>query len=130
MNILKLMSLVLFLLFAVNANSTQYKFVAGDNSFSTKVCVLAGSDDKARLSRSKGYPNDSGRLIANTVRCNDMTIASFAKKYQAMNTFKYLNGLTKLSLREYDTSVEIQDVTTAANDNSDVVKVIYVRSAK
>ena len=59
-----------------------------------------------------------------------MTIASFAKKYQAMNTFQYLNGLTKLSLREYDTSVEIQDVTTAANDNSDVVKVIYVRSAK
>ena len=124
------MSLVLLLLFAVNANSTQYKFVAGDNSFATKVCVLAGSDDKSMLRRSKDYSIYSSRVIANTILCNNITIASFAKKYQAMNAFQYLNGLTKSSLREYDTNVEILDVTTAANDNSDIVKVIYVRSAK
>lgn len=130
MNILKLMSLVLLLFFATNVKATQYKFVAGDNSFATNACVLAGSDDKARLRRSKDYSNYTPRDIANTIQCNNMTIASFAKKYQAMNTYSYLNKLTKLSLREYDTNVEIQDVTTAAADTSDVVKVIVVRSAR
>lgn len=126
------MPLVILLPLAFNANSTQYKFVAGDNSFATKVCVLAGSDNKSKLKRSKQFSFDNGKAIANSVRCNDMPIASFAKKYNAMNTFKYLNRLSKPSLREYDTKIEIQDITNADSDSGsgDVVQVIYVRSAK
>lgn len=128
MNILKLMSFIVLAFLAFNAYSTKYKFVATDNSFATKVCVLAGSDNKSQLRKSKQYATDTNRSIANNVRCNNMTIASFAKKYHAMNAFNYLNRMTKSSLRIYDTKVEVQDITAA--NSSDDVKVIYVRSAK
>ncbi len=124
------MSVIVFAFLAFNAYSIQYKFVATDNSFATKVCVFAGSDNKGKLRRAKQFSFDNGRAIANTVRCNDMSIASFAKKYHAMNTFNYLNKRTKSSLRIYDTKVEVQDITTAANHSSDDVQIIYVRSAK
>lgn len=124
------MSFIILSFLAFNSYSTQYKFIASDNSFATKVCILAGSDNKGKLRRAKQFSFDSGRTIANTVRCNDMNIASFAKKYNAMNTFNYLNRLTRASIRDYDTKVEVQDLTTAVNDNNDVVQVIYVRSAK
>jgi len=130
MNILKLMTFIVLAFLAFNAYSTKYKFVASDNSFATKVCVLAGSDNQPKLRRAKQYSSDNGRLIANSVTCNGLTIASFAKKYNAMNTFNYLNKRTKSSLRIYDTKVEIQDITTAANNSSDDVQIIYVRSAK
>ncbi|WP_083926924.1 DUF3718 domain-containing protein [Colwellia piezophila] len=130
MNVLKFILLIVIASFAFNANSIQYKFIAGDNSFATKVCIFAGSDNKKALRRSKQYSIDNVRLIANSVLCNDMPIASFAKKYHAMNTFQYLNRVTKRSLREYETNVEIKDITTAEADTSDVVQIIYVRSAK
>jgi hypothetical protein len=39
--------------------------------------------------------------------------------------------LTKPSLREYDTKVEIQDITSAAiNSGGEGVQIIYVRSAQ
>lgn len=130
MNILKLMSLFILALFAFNADSTQYKFVAADNSFATKVCVLAGSDEMAKLRRAKQYSYDNGKLIANNVTCNGLAISHFAKKYHAMKSFNYLNKKVKSSLRLYDTKVEIQDITAVSQDNSDDVQVIYVRSAK
>jgi hypothetical protein len=131
MNTLKLMPLIMLFALAFSANAIQYKFVAGDDSFATKVCVLAGSDNKGKLKRSKQHSFDNGRSIANSVRCNDMPIAHFAKKYNAMNTFKYLNRLAKPSLREYDTKVEIQDITSAAiNSGGEGVQIIYVRSAQ
>jgi len=129
MNIMKLMSVIVVSFLAFNAYSVQYKFVATDNSFATKVCVLAGSDEKSKLRRAKEFSFDSGRKIANSVTCNGLAIASFAKKYHAMNTFNYLNKRTKSSLRIYDTKVEVQDITAATN-SSDDVQVIYVRSAK
>ena len=130
MNILKLMSLIILVFLAFSVNATQYKFVGTDNSFATKVCVFAGTDNKLKLKRAKQYSFDSSRAIANSVRCNDMSIGGFAKKYHAMNTFKYLNKLTNAKNRDYDTKVEIQDLTAAVNDNSDTVQVIYVSSAK
>jgi len=130
MNILKLMPFIILIFYAFNTSATQYKFVAGDDSFATKMCIYAGSDNKSRLRRAKEFSFDTPRSIANTIQCNDMTIARFAKKYHAMNTFKYLNRLTRVSLREYDTKVEIKDVTAATSTSSDDVQVIYVRSAK
>jgi len=130
MNILKLMTFIVLAFLAFNAYSTKYKFVASDNSFATKVCVLAGSDEMSKLRRAKQFSADNGKKIANSVRCNGLAISSFAKKYHAMNTFNYLNRLAKPSLRIYDTKVEVQDITTAANNSVDDVQIIYVRSAK
>ncbi len=69
----------------------QYQFIAMDNSRETQLCVNVGNNnvpDVKKVLRSLGY---NQRLNINTIACNDLSLARFAFKYDASDTFKYVN---------------------------------------
>ena len=126
---------VVIVLLSFNANATKYKFIATDNSIETKICVFAGSNDQSGLknalrqsARSSAFVNN--RYSVNTIVCNDMVMAHFAHKYDALDTFAYLNRLTKVKDKILTTSVEIKDIAAVLNRRNEETKIIYVGSAK
>lgn len=132
---LSVISVLVILLLPLNANATKYKFIASDNSIETKVCVLAGSNNKSGLIKAlRQSANNSvvinKRSFANNVNCNDMVMAHFAHKYEALDTFGYLNILTNGKNRITPTSVEIKDIAAISNRKNEKIKVIYVSSTK
>lgn len=135
MKILTLIFAVIFVLVALNAKATEYKFIATDSSPETKMCVLAGSNNKLGLKRAirfgvRGSAINTKRFTINNITCNDMVMAHFAHKYDAFDTFKYLNRFTTKKNKIPITSVEIKDIAAALNRNDEKTKVIYVGSAK
>ncbi|NMP30402.1 DUF3718 domain-containing protein [Thalassotalea sp. M1531] len=125
MNLIKLVSFSAGLIFASTSMAQQYQFVAMDNSLETKLCVKAGNDDAKgvkRVIRQLGVKER--RQHINNIACNDMSAAKFAFKYQATNTFEYLNRLS-YGVNKVNPSVTIKDV---ANKTAKP-KVIYVSTA-
>jgi len=125
MNTLKLTSVVVMILFSYQVNAANYKFVAMDNSISTKMCVLAGSNDKTQLKKTMRLSGHNNRFIANNIKCNDMIMVQFANHYGAANTTKHLNRYTRFINRVPETSVTIRDIA-AVNDEA---KIIYISAA-
>jgi hypothetical protein len=135
MKILNLTTVVVIGLLSFSANATQYKFIATDKSVETKICVLAGSNDKFGLKRvfrqnRRGSVAIDSRFYANHITCNDMVMAHFAYKYDALDTFAYLNGLTNREDKIPNTNVEIKDIVAVSNLTNEKTKIIYVGSAK
>ena len=129
-----LTSAVVIVLLSLNADATKYEFIAKDSSVETKICVLAGSNNKSELRqlirKNKNESSHfSSRAIANNVTCNDMVMAHFAHKYDALDTFKYLNNFTKGENKIPTTSIEIQDITAVSNNKNEETKIIYVSSS-
>lgn len=129
MNIFKLAFTAAIILIFYNANATNYKFVAADQSRETKICVHAGNNNQDRLKATMRLSSDSNKFIANHVKCNDMVMVQFAYKYDALDTAKYLNRYTKVTNRIPETSITIRDLAAIESKAKDVVKVIYVYSA-
>ena len=114
------------------AAAKKYVFVSMDNSLETKTCLAAGNDEKGKLKQHiKHFPNQSNmiisvRQIANSLYCNNMLVANFAKKYNAHNTYAYLNRFTSLKNR-IQTHTVIEDIT-ANNYLPDETVYVYVSS--
>ncbi|WP_019027665.1 DUF3718 domain-containing protein [Colwellia piezophila] len=135
MKILNLISVVVILLLSFNVNATKYKFIAADNSIETKICVFAGNNNKLGLKNalrlnSWGAAFVNKRFSVNNITCNDMVMAHFAHKYDALDTFAYLNRLTTKKDKIHATSVEIKDIAAVLNRRNEEIKIIYVGSAK
>ena len=126
---------VVFVLLSFNANATKYEFIATDSSIETKMCVVAGSNNKdglknaLRLNMGSSAIN-SKRFAVNYITCNDMVMAHFAHKYNALDTFLYLNHFTSKKDKIPTTSVEIKDIAAVLNHKNEDTKIIYVSSAK
>ena len=112
---------------AFNATAAKkYVFVAMDNSLATKTCVAAGNDDKRQLKKHirkfiiQSGNNKPVREIANSLYCNNMFVANFAKKYNAFNTHSYLNRYTKARNRD-TTHTYIKDITAQKNQPDEIV---------
>ena len=116
MKYLKLTLIAVSLSAAASAQALTYKFIANDNSIETQLCVLAGSNDKSKLNQVMSNYTKSKRYIANSVRCNDMVISSFASRYNADDTANYLNKYTLPKNKEVDTKVTIQDIASLSMD--------------
>ncbi len=108
------------------AAAKKYIFVAMDNSLATKTCVAAGNDDKRQLKKHiRKFTIQTGknrpvREVANSLYCNNMFVASFAKKYNAFNTHAYLNRYTKAKNRD-KTHTYIKDITARNNQPDEIV---------
>ncbi|AOW75907.1 hypothetical protein A3Q34_02970 [Colwellia sp. PAMC 20917] len=133
---------VVFVLLAFNSNATKYEFIATDSNIETKMCVFAGNNDKDGLKKalrlrimgssinSKRFTVNSKRFTVNSVTCNNMVMAHFAHKYDAFDTFSYLNHFTSKKDKIPTTSVEIKDIAAIFNHKNEETKIIYVGSAK
>lgn len=137
MKILNLTSIVvvIVLLLSFNTYATNYKFIPTDRSIETKICVFAGSNNKLGLKNAlrqsiSGSTIVNKRSSVNNITCNDMVMAHFAHKYDAIDTFLYLNGLTNNKNKIPTTSVDIKDISAVLNRKNEETKIIYVGSAK
>jgi hypothetical protein len=109
-----------------SAYAAQYKFIAMDNSISTKMCVLAGNNEQKALKKAMKRHFDSARSLANTTFCNDMYIANFARNYNASMTFDYLKKLTQNRNLNRATNITIKDIVTRATENKSTEEFILV----
>ncbi|MBA6231599.1 MULTISPECIES: DUF3718 domain-containing protein [unclassified Colwellia] len=126
---------VVFVLLAFNSNATKYEFIATDSSIETKMCVFAGNNNKDGLKkalrlRMMSSAINSKRFTINSTTCNDMAMAHFAYKYDALDTFSYLNHFTSKKDKIPTTSVEIKDIAAVFNRKNEDTKIIYVGLAK
>ncbi|WP_373318489.1 DUF3718 domain-containing protein [Alteromonas salexigens] len=119
---------------SLSAVADRYEFIAGDASVETQVCIAAVTDDKLALRKSvKQLPAARSvhrtehfrmKSVANSLKCNGDYIANFASKYNASETYQYLNRYTRPSNRLTPTTT-IRDIT-AKVDNGDDEKVIQI----
>lgn len=119
---------------SISVVAERYEFIAGDASVETQVCIAAVSDDKLTLRKTvkqlpmarSVYRTEQYRMksVANSLKCNGDYIANFARKYDASETYQYLNRYTRPSNRLTPTTT-IKDIT-ARVDNGDDEKVIKV----
>lgn len=97
---------------SVNSQAQEYKFVATDNSMSTKMCIDAATNNKRalkhKMSQAGKQHSINYRTFTRIVKCNDQHIALFALTYGADNTFNFLNSHSKDKI---DVNVGITDIT-------------------
>ncbi len=105
MRALKPVCAILFTAFSFSASATNYKFVAGDKTSATKICLAALSDKPIRLLRALNYleasstiPQVKLRIVAQHQTCNNTNIALFASQYGAKKTTKMLARHLKSSI--------------------------------
>lgn len=104
MKILNLTSSLFILLLSFNAQSTNHKLIATDNSSEAKICLLTASNNLLGLKQALklyawGNIIVTEQFAANDITCNKIGLAHFARKYDAPKTFSYLNRLTKRSYK-------------------------------
>ncbi len=125
MKFLKIAGMALALSFTSQISAQDYQFTAIDKSLETQFCVSIGNNDvesmKGELFRM-GL-GDALRRNINTLTCNGLPLAQFAFKYQAEDTFKYLNTRSSPTNRVKST-VTINDI--AMNQKHSEPKVIRV----
>ena len=129
MNYFKLAGVIAALSVSSQIKAQDYQFVAADNSPETKLCVSAVNNDldsvKGRLFRMG--MGEAVRRNINRITCNDMSVAKFAHKYRAEDTFVYLNNRSALGNRAKP-SVTINDI--ASTESTDKPIIVYVSSAR
>ena len=127
MKILNLTSVILTLLLSFNAYTANYKFVEADSNFEEKICMLAASNNKLGLENALqrytwGNMTVTERFAINNITCNGMVMAHFAHKYDAQNTFEYLNSLTdrknKITTTNAQASMNTKNGNTKLNNDS------------
>jgi len=129
---IKLLLVTAAILIINSAYAVQYKFIAIDNSKETKMCVLAGNNEKKALKKAFKHHSawstyrDSGKSLANSVLCNDLHMANFAKKYNAMTTFDYLKKYTHKHNLDKAPTVTIKDIVARETENKSTEEIILV----
>ena len=108
-------------------SAQQYRFVAGDNSIETKVCVLLGSNEIAKLKTTIRIKQLNKHHIANSYRCNDLALSKFAYKYHAADTFKYINRFSHHNNKVIP-SVNITDIAMLRADENAAPITVYVKT--
>ncbi|MDC8829637.1 DUF3718 domain-containing protein [Alteromonas gilva] len=125
MKYLKLAGAALALSFTSQISAQDFQFTAIDKSLETQFCVSIGNNNvesmKGQLFRM-GL-GDALRRNINTLTCNGLPLAQFAFKYQAEDTFRYLNTRSSPANRVKST-VTINDLAmTNNNAETTVVRV-------
>jgi len=129
---IKLLLVTAAILMINSAYAVQYKFIAIDNSKETKMCVLAGNNETKALKKVfkhhgawSGY-RDSEKNLANSVLCNNLHMANFAKKYNANMTFDYLKKYTHKHHLDKIPTVTIKDIAARSSRNKSTEEVIII----
>ncbi len=125
---LKTLMLTIVATTALPLSAAQYVFIPGDNSHGTKICIAAAENNLPKYKRKVNLATVSRipeyRTIANTLRCNDQSLASFAMQYEANKTAAFIN---RYSQHEVIIRRELSDIShppVASELNDD--KIVYV----
>jgi hypothetical protein len=126
MKTLNLTAALLVVLFSFNAHSTNYKFIQADSNFEEKICMLAASNNRLGLENALDLYTWGNRIVTerfavNNIICNGMVMAHFAHKYDASNTFAYLNNLT--DRKNKMTSTNPEAITNHSNEETKIITV-------
>ena len=73
---------------AFNVNAAQ--FSGSDNSVETQICLAVASDSKGKLHRAVRQSQQSMSYIAQSVKCNGMSLSQFAAEHGASDISKQL----------------------------------------
>ncbi|MCG9746553.1 DUF3718 domain-containing protein [Shewanella sp. Isolate8] len=87
----------------------HYQFVARDNSVETKICIAAGSDNSSALKRKLVNYDHNMRFGVNSISCNGLSLAQFSHKYQAQQSYLFLERHSSIANR-VKTKVSIIDL--------------------
>lgn len=101
------------------ANAATYKFVAGNNSTPTQLCVAAGNNNLMKYRSNIKDTALTEQYAANKITCNGYNIATFANKYNAMRTAKHINKYKR-------GSVAITDLALGSEKPSNDKEIIIV----
>ncbi|WP_206485416.1 DUF3718 domain-containing protein [Thalassotalea sp. G2M2-11] len=110
---------------AFSINAQQYRFIANDNSFASKICVLVGSNDIAKLKLTFRRYDLNKHHIANDYKCNELALSKFAFKYNADQTFKYINRYSHYD-NKVTPSVTISDVAMNTLTHQQEPIIVYI----
>ena len=121
MKIFSLISVILVLVCSMGINATNYKFVGVDTSKDTKMCLAVATNNKRALQSLMLRTSERVGSVARNLKCNNQVIANFAFKYNASETFEYLNRFTPKKYQELRSKVTIQDLAAQDNDKTIVV---------
>ncbi|MFT6910417.1 MAG: hypothetical protein ACJAS1_007146 [Oleiphilaceae bacterium] len=135
MKMLNLISAVVVLGFTVSSNAAaNYQFVGADNSIDTKICLAAVTNDMHKLRHNimrSGAGNrgvhTGARKVARTLMCNDQIVANFAYKYEASETFEYLDRYTPKKYQDQRPEVTIKDIV-ARHGKQEETTVVLIAS--
>ena len=122
--------IIIFTLCSSKANAGNTTFKAGDNTFATKLCVAAVSND---LQKTKRYIQALSReiygsmyhkanFISGNLLCNDTDLVKFTAQYHAEDTFEYFNKRAMKKYRLTDDEIKIIDIVKV-NDAPQVIVV-------
>ncbi len=105
-----------------SSNAINYTFVAGNDSFATKICLSVVKNRIIHYHKMlKGY-RVSKKVAANKLRCNQLQLADFAIKYNAHKVAKAINR--HKDSRIISVTPEIQDKNDADVGEKTVVIVV------
>jgi len=132
MKTFKSLSLVLFCC-SINTNAAEFKFVAEDNKSTTMICMAAVTNNTEVMTRNLRMLRLKGsalgyRTIINSIQCNNQYIGNFAKNYNALNTFAYLDQFTNKRNKKRQTSTTIEKVSNQQEINKEKTIVVLVGS--
>lgn len=107
--------LIVLAFFSTNSYAADFEFIAKDNSRTTRVCIAAVTDNTNVMIKGIRRLSQSGtalsfRLFVNTIKCNNQYIGNFAQKYNAQNTFDYLEQYTNRWNKKHRTNTTIKDI--------------------
>ena len=78
-------------LYSVNAQATEYHFVAKDTSVETTLCMVATKNDVRLMKQELRRLGERLIVVQQTVLCNQMPIADFADEYGFTQVAQYMN---------------------------------------
>lgn len=125
MNYLKIAGVMFAASLTSQVSAETYQFVAENNSAETKLCVSIANNDLDTM-RYKLFMMGQGEQVRrniNTLKCNDLSLAKFAYKYNAATTFTYLNERSA-PVNRATTKVTINDISKT--DKADKPILVYV----
>lgn len=127
MLIKKLISTLVITGCAFTCHAKDYKFIANNSSLATQLCIEAANNNKSGVKHVMKmlYGDRTSVLGVNTLRCNDLSLARFSYKYEAIDTFKYLNRISYKENR-VETQTYIRDVALLPSDKVNGPSTVYV----
>jgi hypothetical protein len=125
------LSLILFCC-SINIYAAELEFIADNNKNTTKVCMAAVTDNTKvminKLRRLSGGTGLKFLTFINLIQCNNQFIGNFALKYNAQNTFAYLDQYTNRRNKNRQGIITIKDIANEQGKNQDRPIVVLVAS--
>ena len=111
----KITMMMVLALLSFHANAKEAKFVNGDGSKHTEICIAAIKSDQ--VLKEVAAKNGFSALTISQLNCNGMNIAKFAKMYRAHDNSSNINSIKVFSFDNEMKNLEADICIAAATSN-------------